>query len=130
MLEKFTYFHTMLFLTMFCHSVLSHILIIAIPRVIKKVVNYTVKIFVDNQAAIRSIDSLVCKTKLVKYFSHALARFLDFHFNEDHPEFIFLKENFYLFNIFYEEFSINADFDIGNLLEELEENTYFIISKL
>ena len=39
------------------------------------------------------------------FFSNALANFLDKRFNDGRPEFIFLRENFYLFNIFYEIFS-------------------------
>lgn len=40
-----------------------------------------------------------------KYFVKALASFLDFKYHEDKPQFIFLRENFFLFNIYYEEFS-------------------------
>ena len=39
------------------------------------------------------------------FFSNMLANFLDKYFNDGRPEFIFLRENLYLFNIFYETFS-------------------------
>ena len=39
------------------------------------------------------------------FFSNMLAIFLDKYFNDGRPEFIFLRENLYLFNIFYETFS-------------------------
>ena len=51
-----------------------------------------------------------------KYFIHILARFLDYKYNNCRPEFIFLKENFYLFNIFYEEFSTNDYLQLTHLI--------------
>ena len=42
-----------------------------------------------------------------KYLINSLARFLDKTFNNSQPEFIFLKENFYLFNMHYDAFSNN-----------------------
>lgn len=42
-----------------------------------------------------------------KYFINSLAKFLDKTFNNSQPEFIFLKENFYLFNMHYDVFSDN-----------------------
>ena len=38
-------------------------------------------------------------------FIQSLALFLDQYFNKEVPEFIFLKEHFYLFNIYFEDFS-------------------------
>ena len=40
-----------------------------------------------------------------KFFSHAIALFLDSYYNKGRPDFIFLKENFFLFNIYYEQFT-------------------------
>ena len=39
------------------------------------------------------------------FFSNILAKFLDRKFNGGRPDFIFLRESFYLFNIFYEIFN-------------------------
>ena len=41
-----------------------------------------------------------------RYFINCLSLFLDKKFNNGKPDFIFLKENFYLFNIYYEVFTI------------------------
>ena len=51
-----------------------------------------------------------------KYFIHLLARFLDHKYNNNHPDFIFLKENFYLFNIYYEIFPINDYLQLSQLI--------------
>jgi len=51
-----------------------------------------------------------------KYFIHALAIFLDQYYNNHNPEFIFLKESFYLFNIFYEQFSENEYYQLSTLI--------------
>jgi hypothetical protein len=51
-----------------------------------------------------------------RYFVHSLAIFLDFYFNDSKPQFIFLKENFYLFNMFYEEFSTKEYLQITHLI--------------
>ena len=40
-----------------------------------------------------------------KYFINSLAKFLDKLYNNSQPEFIFMKENFYLFNMHYDVFS-------------------------
>lgn len=40
-----------------------------------------------------------------KYFVRALALFLDYYYHDNKPQFIFLMENFFLYNIYYEEFS-------------------------
>ena len=40
-----------------------------------------------------------------KYFINSLAKFLDITYNNSQPEFIFMKENFYLFNMHYDVFS-------------------------
>ena len=39
------------------------------------------------------------------FFSNTLAKFLDIYFCDGRPEFIFLRENFFMFNIYYEVFS-------------------------
>ena len=51
-----------------------------------------------------------------KYFIHSLAIFLDQYYNNHNPEFIFLKESFYLFNIFYEQFSENDYYQLSTLI--------------
>ena len=51
-----------------------------------------------------------------KYFAHSLAIFLDQYYNNHNPEFIFLKESFYLFNIFYEQFSENEYYQLSTLI--------------
>ena len=43
------------------------------------------------------------------YFINSLAKFLDKTYNNSQPEFIFMKENFYLFNMHYDVFS-NDDY--------------------
>ena len=50
------------------------------------------------------------------YFVHKLALFLDYFLNDGRPEFIFLKENFYLFNMFYEGFSNNFFLQLTHLI--------------
>lgn len=37
-----------------------------------------------------------------RYFANSLALFLDHTFNDGRPDFVFMKENFFLFNIYYE----------------------------
>ena len=51
-----------------------------------------------------------------KYFIHAFALFLDNMYNDGKPEFIFLKENFYLFNIFYPQFNDNDFLQISTII--------------
>ena len=51
-----------------------------------------------------------------KYFSHCLAMFLDKHYNEGAPDFLFLKENFFLFNIYYESFTYMEYIQITQLI--------------
>lgn len=65
---------------------------------------------------ISNTEHALFSCKFPKYFVHALALFLDNRFNDDLPQFIFLKENFYLFNIFYEEFSITEYIQITQLI--------------
>ena len=67
--------------------------------------------------------NIVCNTEhaiffctFPKYFIHILALFLDFKYNNNQPEFIFLKENFYLFNIYYEDFSANDYLQLSHLI--------------
>ena len=50
------------------------------------------------------------------YFVHKLALFLDFKYNESKPEFIFLKENFYLFNMHYPGFSDSEYIQLTHLI--------------
>ena len=51
-----------------------------------------------------------------KYFSHSLAMFLDKHYNAGAPDFLFLKENFFLFNIYYETFTYMEYIQITQLI--------------
>ena len=51
-----------------------------------------------------------------KYFIHSIAIFLDQYYNNKNPEFIFLKESFYLFNIFYEQFTLDEYFQISTII--------------
>ena len=50
------------------------------------------------------------------FFSDVLAKFLDHHYNGGVPDFLFLKEHFYNFNIFYEIFSKSDYFQISYLI--------------
>ena len=50
------------------------------------------------------------------YFIHKLALFLDYVLNDSKPEFIFLKENFYLYNMFYEGFSNDFYLQLSHLI--------------
>ena len=63
-----------------------------------------------------TLTQLLFNCTFPKYFIHILARFLDYKFNNNCPQFIFLKENFYLFNIFYEEFSTDDYLQITHLI--------------
>ena len=51
-----------------------------------------------------------------RYFSNSVALFLDFFFNDSKPQYLFLKENFYLYNMYYEEFSIKEYLQISHLI--------------
>ena len=51
-----------------------------------------------------------------KFFSHKLALFLDVKYNESRPEFIFLKDTFYLYNMYYEDFSTNEYIQLSHLI--------------
>ena len=51
-----------------------------------------------------------------KYFVDNLAKFLDFFYNDNVPQFVLLKENFYLYNIYFEEFSINEYLQLTQLI--------------
>ena len=53
---------------------------------------------------INDSEHAIFECKFPKYFAHCLALFLDKVYNNECPEFIFLKENFYLFNIYYDCF--------------------------
>ena len=48
------------------------------------------------------LTNMNCSLPFSWFFSNMLANFLDKYFNDGRPEFIFLRENLYLFNIFYE----------------------------
>ena len=54
---------------------------------------------------VSTIEHSLFICRLPKYVIHALATFLDQKYNNGCPDFIFLKENFFLFNIFYEHFT-------------------------
>jgi len=47
----------------------------------------------------------IFKCYFPRYFVNCLSLFLDITFNGGRPDFIFLKENFYLYNIYYETFT-------------------------
>ena len=47
---------------------------------------------------------------------HALAIFLEQYYDNHNPEFIFFKESFYLFNIFYDQFSENEYYQLSTLV--------------
>ena len=51
-----------------------------------------------------------------KYFIDILAKFLDFFYNDNVPQFVLLKENFYLYNIYFEEFSLNEYLQLTQLI--------------
>ena len=51
-----------------------------------------------------------------KYFTHAFAIFLDNIYNDGKPEFIFLKENFFLFNILYPQFKDKDFLQISTII--------------
>ena len=55
---------------------------------------------------VSNLEHALYECIMPNFFAHALARFLDVRYNAGKPEFIFLKENFFLYNIFYEHFSI------------------------
>ena len=46
-------------------------------------------------------DHSIMECYFPSYFTHCLALFLDNYYNDGKPDFIFLKENFYLFNIHF-----------------------------
>ena len=46
-------------------------------------------------------DHSIMECYFPRYFMHCLALFLDHYYNDGKPDFIFLKENFYLFNIHF-----------------------------
>ena len=46
-------------------------------------------------------DHSIMECYFHSYFTHCLALFLDNYYNDGKPDFIFLKENFYLFNIHF-----------------------------
>ena len=51
-----------------------------------------------------------------KYFIHALAIFLDQYYLNGNPEFIFMKENFFLFNMYFEQFTLDEYNQISTLI--------------
>ena len=52
---------------------------------------------------VSNLEHALYECILPDFFSHTLARFLDVHLNEGKPEFIFLKENLFLYNIYFEQ---------------------------
>lgn len=62
------------------------------------------------------------------FFAHVLGIFLDERFNNGRPEFIFLKENFFLFNIWYPDFS-DSDYTQLSLLILVAKDRALKISK-
>ena len=78
--------------------------------------------YVENPNCLKC-SNVICTTEhalfycnFPRYFAHSLAIFLDVYFNDSKPQFIFLKENFYMFNIFYEEFSTKEYLQITHLI--------------
>ena len=57
------------------------------------------------------------------YFIHKLAVFLDIKYNCGQPQFIFLKEGFYLFNLYYDDFSYNVYTQLCNLIIAAKEKS-------
>ena len=55
---------------------------------------------------VSNLEHALYECIMPNFFAHALARFLDVRYNAGKPEFIFLKENFFLYNIFYEHLSM------------------------
>jgi hypothetical protein len=73
-------------------------------------------------------DHAIYQCYFPRYFAHCLALFLDRHYNNSCPDFIHLKENFYLFNIFYECFTL-SDFTQISLLILIAKERALKISK-
>lgn len=63
-----------------------------------------------------------------KYFIHCLALFLDRYYNDGKPNFIFLKENFFLYNIYYESFN-EAEYTQISLLVLAAKDRFLKINK-
>lgn len=73
-------------------------------------------------------DHAIYQCYFPRYFAHCLALFLDRHYNNSCPDFIHLKENFYLFNIFYECFTL-SDYTQISLLILIAKERALKISK-
>ena len=56
----------------------------------------------------RSTEHALFDCILPSYFINKLAIFQDIKYNCRQPELIFLKELFYLFNLYYDDFSYNV----------------------
>ena len=65
---------------------------------------------------ISTTEHAIFECSFPKYFVHKLALFLDFKYNESKPEYIFLKENFYLFNMHYPGFSDSEYIQLTHLI--------------
>ena len=76
-----------------------------------------------------SIEHALFSCLFPKYFINALALYLDFIFNNDTPEFIHLKENFYLFNVWYPVFAKNEIYFQLSLLILVSKDRSLKISK-
>ena len=76
-----------------------------------------------------SLEHALFSCLFPKYFTNALALYLDFLFNHDTPEFIHLKENFYLFNTWYPVFANNEIYFQLSLLVLFSKDRSLKISK-
>ena len=62
------------------------------------------------------------------YFTHCLALFLDYYYNDSRPDFIFLKESFYLFNLYFPIYQ-NDEYTQISLLTLIAKERSLKISK-
>ena len=76
-----------------------------------------------------SLEHALFSCLFPKYFINALALYLDSIFNHDIPEFIHLKENFYLFNTWYPVFANNEIYFQLSLLILFSKDRSLKISK-
>ena len=79
-----------------------------------KIIDSNICIKCDN--VIADSEHAIYECYFPRYFVHCLALFLDKYFNNSCPDFIFLKENFYLYNIFYECFNTSQYTQISLLI--------------
>ena len=63
-----------------------------------------------------STEHAIMNCYFSKYFIQAVALFLDQYYGNGSPDFIFMKENFYLFNMFFEQFTLDEYNQITTLI--------------